>query len=122
MDASAILAVLLAEPGADATLECLGDSIISPVNVAEAVSKLMSRGMSQEAAQNAVVGLDCDIAQLDGLAGIEAGRVHHRARASGISLGDSFCLALGRQLHLPVLTADRAWATLDLGIEIVLIR
>ena len=39
-----------------------------------------------------------------------------------ISSADHCCIALGRHLHLPVLTGDRIWATLDLGVEVRLIR
>jgi PIN domain nuclease of toxin-antitoxin system len=37
-------------------------------------------------------------------------------------LGDRSCLALARSLGAPLLTADRAWQRIDLGIEIELIR
>ena len=43
-------------------------------------------------------------------------------RAKGLSLGDRACLALARERGVPAVTADRAWAALDLGIEIELIR
>jgi PIN domain nuclease of toxin-antitoxin system len=39
-----------------------------------------------------------------------------------LSLGDRACLALGLRLGSPVVTADRVWATVDVGVEIVLIR
>jgi len=38
------------------------------------------------------------------------------------SLGDRVCLALARRRGLPVLTTDKPWADLDLGIEVRLIR
>jgi PIN domain nuclease of toxin-antitoxin system len=37
-------------------------------------------------------------------------------------LGDRTCLALAEHLRLPVLTADRAWATLGLSLDIHAIR
>ena len=37
----------------------------------------------------------------------------------GLSLADRACLVLARRLGLPVVTADRAWAKLDLGIPLV---
>jgi PIN domain nuclease of toxin-antitoxin system len=40
----------------------------------------------------------------------------------GLSLGDRACLALARMRRLPAVTADRAWARLDLGIAIELVR
>lgn len=36
----------------------------------------------------------------------------------GLSLGDRACLALGQHLHRPVLTADRMWKTVKLGVDI----
>ena len=41
---------------------------------------------------------------------------------AGLSLGDRACLALGKRLNLPVLTADKVWTSLSLGITINLIR
>jgi PIN domain nuclease of toxin-antitoxin system len=43
-------------------------------------------------------------------------------RSAGLSVGDRACLGLAKELDLPVVTADRMWASLDLGIEIELIR
>ncbi len=43
-------------------------------------------------------------------------------KSAGLSLGDRACLALGKRLNLPVLTADKVWSSLSLGITINLIR
>lgn len=40
----------------------------------------------------------------------------------GLSLGDRACLALAKREVLPVLTADRVWSELDIGVEVRLIR
>jgi AbrB family looped-hinge helix DNA binding protein len=45
-------------------------------------------------------------------------RPREPTRAAGPSLGDRACLALGQQLSRPVLTTDRSWSGLDLGIEV----
>ena len=43
-------------------------------------------------------------------------------RAAGLSFGDRSCLALASRLGVPVLTTDRAWAKVDVGVPIELIR
>ena len=43
-------------------------------------------------------------------------------KSAGLSLGDRACLALGKRLNLPVLTADKIWTSLSIGIAITLIR
>ena len=40
----------------------------------------------------------------------------------GLSLADRACLALAIARDLPVLMADRAWAALDIGVPMHLIR
>ena len=43
-------------------------------------------------------------------------------RSRGLSLGDRACLALAQRLGLPVLTIDRAWATVSIAVTIQVIR
>jgi len=40
----------------------------------------------------------------------------------GLSLGDRTCLALAIDRECPVMTADRNWAKLNIGVPIQLIR
>jgi PIN domain nuclease of toxin-antitoxin system len=57
--------------------------------------------------------------------GLQQDRVcapHALTKAHGLSLADRACLALAKRLDLPVVTADRDWAGLDLGITVQLIR
>ena len=44
LDSSAVLAVIHAEPGADVVIEALDDAIVSAVNHAEVITKLVERG------------------------------------------------------------------------------
>jgi ribonuclease VapC len=64
----------------------------------------------------------CEVIDFDRALAMRAGLMRRATRAQGLSLGDRACLALAERLALPVLTADRVWADLDLGIEVVLIR
>jgi ribonuclease VapC len=122
MDSSAILADLQDEPGAERVRTALQGSRMSAVNFAEVITKLIERGHSAEAARFVADRIDCDVIEVDKDRAAAAGVLHASTRGTGVSLGDRFCLALARETGWPVLTADRRWATLDLGIEITLIR
>ena len=51
-----------------------------------------------------------------------AGLLRSATRSAGLSLGDRACLALAERLGVPALTTDRIWGTLQLGIQIEVIR
>jgi ribonuclease VapC len=53
---------------------------------------------------------------------VTAASLWSRTRAAGLSLGDRCCLALGSRLDLTTVTADPAWADLDLDVPVQIIR
>jgi len=122
LDASAVLARLREERGGEVVETRASDAIISAVNYAEVISKLIDLGVSAEAAAAAVGELELAILPFDEIDAARTGALRAATRRLGLSLGDRACLALAERLGLPVLTADRAWAELDLGVEVVLIR
>ena len=97
-------------------------SCISAVNYAEVIDKLIEQGFSPDTAQAAVDLYGCDIVDASKARGALAGRMHAVTKGKDLSLGDRFCLGLAAELGLPVLTADRRWKDLDIGIKITLIR
>jgi PIN domain nuclease of toxin-antitoxin system len=123
LDASAILAVINAEPGAEKlTSDLLAGAVGSTVNLAEVQTKLVSRGWtSDEAWEDAtspvreVLSFDEDHARL-------AGDLVTQTRHLGLSLGDRACLALAMALKAPVYTAEKAWKKLKVGVRIHVIR
>ncbi len=122
VDTSAVLALLQDEPGAARVQAALPAAAMSGANYAELISKLIEKGSPASEATASAADLGLAVFPLDVAAAITVGAMHETTRGRGISLGDRACLALGAQLALPVLTADRAWAELDLGVEVVLIR
>jgi PIN domain nuclease of toxin-antitoxin system len=128
LDASALLAYLRDEPGADAVADAVaGGAAISTVNLGEVLSRVADRGAdpARVAKQMTERGL------LDGAIAVEAftsadavevGRLRPLTREHGLSVGDRACLALARRLALPAVTADTAWARLDLKLELRQIR
>jgi ribonuclease VapC len=122
LDTSAILAEVHGEPGRDVVRATLSASATSAVNFAELISHLIEWGMPLAQAADVVDLLRVEVLDADRPRALAAGALHASARRRGLSLGDSFCIALAVELGAPVLTADRRWAEIDLGVEVRLIR
>jgi len=123
LDASALLAVLNREPGAEKlTPQLLSAAISSTVNLAEVQSKLVSRGIKPDEAWEATISPIRESAVFTDEQAKIAGSLIARTSAFGLSLGDRACLALGIALRAPVYTADRSWKNLKLGVRIHLVR
>lgn len=123
LDASALLAALNGEPGAEKlTLELLSTAVISTVNLAEVQSKLVARGLSPDVAWTAALVPVKEAIPFTAQQAKAAGSMVAETRGLGLSLGDRACLALGLALQAPVYTADRSWKNLKLGLRIHVIR
>jgi ribonuclease VapC len=122
IDASAVMAVLRGEAGAGEAESYLPVAAMSAVNVAEVVARLIDFGAAPDVALRALDGLQVSILPFDAATALEAGVLRQSTRARGLSLGDRACIATAKLLGTLVVTADRAWAELDLGVEVVLIR
>ena len=121
LDASALLALIWQEPGADAVSEALDKAVMSAVNWAEVVSKLQDRGIDIDAAVPMLSDLPIDVIPFDRELAVAAGALRVRSRHLGLSIGDRACLALAARLSLPACTADKSWAKFDAGVEVKLV-
>ena len=122
LDASAVLAVLNREVGADEVWTHLPGAYLSAVNAAEVASKLVDGGGDVEGAGQSLVRLGTRIIPFEYVDILPTARLRALTRTAGLSLGDRACLALAQRLRLPAVTADRAWAGLDAGVEVRVIR
>lgn len=128
LDASALLALLKGEPGAERVAEALErGAYLSAVNLAEVLSKLADWGEDPAEAQArmeqvGLLGAAVEVLPFTGEDALEVARLRALTRAYGLSFGDRACLALARRLGLPALTAERAWAELGLGIPVEVLR
>ncbi len=109
LDASALLAVLLGEPGQERVLEVLDRSFIHSVNVAEVIARLIRSGVPPRAAEDAVEQLQLETEQTSADAAA-CGELLGARRDLGLSLGDCVCLATAARSGAVALTTDRAWA------------
>ena len=122
LDTSAVLALLQDEPGGDVVAEVIGVGVVSAVNSAEVLTKLIRDGMPPAEAKMAlefcapvVIAFDSEQAEV-------AAELIRLTQPFGLSLGDRACLALAIAKGAPVYTADRAWSELGVGVEVRLVR
>lgn len=122
LDASAVLALMFGERGAEGVASSLGSASVSAVNAAEVTAKLIDKGLTPAQAEAAMTGLLVPILPLGAKAGIVAGQLRTHTKQAGLSLGDRACLAQALVDGHRVVTADRVWADLDIGVEVEVIR
>lgn len=124
LDASAALALLRIEPGHDQVSQLLSGSVISAPNYSEVIQKLRQLGSATAEEDTAVLtALGSRVVPFDTTVAINAARLWSATRTTGLSLADRACLAVAAGLRDGVaVTADRAWADLDVGVRVRLIR
>ena len=121
LDASAALACIQNEPGGDLVRMRTRGGVISAINLAEVIAKLIEKGSTPKRAVELIDAMSLEVESVDSSLAQRMGTLHEITQGKGISLGDRACLALAERLNLPILTADRAWAKLDLDLTIELI-
>ena len=123
LDASAILALVFRETGAPLVQAALLDgAVILSVNLAEVITTMLGRGMDEATVRSILDAIDPPVLPFDEDLAYRTGLLRAPTRSAGLSLGDRACLALAERLALPALTADRVWSTLNLSMQVEVIR
>jgi PIN domain nuclease of toxin-antitoxin system len=124
LDASALLAYLRDEPGAELVAQAIADGVvISTVNLAEVFSRSADRGadpakIADALTRSGLLGGAITVEPFTTADAIDAARLRPLTRDAGLSLGDRACLALARRLDSPALTADTAWQGVAHDVEL----
>ncbi|MEN9488571.1 MAG: hypothetical protein RL494_836 [Bacteroidota bacterium] len=125
MDASVLLAVFNNEPYGEEIPALFDNAVITTFNLAEAVnSVLVKKGGDEMIIWNYLGNFVQYHYPLDDELSFEVIKMTKLTKPLGLSLGDRYCIALGKVLNIPIYTADRAWKQLEenLNVTIELIR
>lgn len=122
IDASALLALLFAEPGAEVVADAIAEgATVSAVNLSEVATVLVRQERDPEKVLGPVRE-QLAIEPFGSADALAAAALYPKTAGKGLSLGDRACLALAQRLDAPALTAEHAWAELDLNIDVQLVR
>lgn len=126
LDASALMAVLLAEKGADVVIPHLRGAEISIVNVCEVLTKAVEQGADVDVVQRTLDSYGFRTRAFRDAHARHSALLRPMTKAFGLGFGDRACLVQGMFSGMPILTGDQDWMKLDLdpalGIDIRLIR
>jgi PIN domain nuclease of toxin-antitoxin system len=124
LDASAVLAFLLNEPGKDIVLDALlAGADMTTVNFAEVATKYVLRGAKAQA-ETLLEQLPVTLLPVDADLALRSALMAGVTKPAGLSMGDRICLAAAQRGGKPALTADLAWLKLaePLGVRVQAIR
>ncbi len=126
LDASALVALIDNEPGADRVQDAIAEgAIVSAVNWAEVLARLVRKSHDpHQATAMALPGgtTGLELIPFDDEHARESARLIWKTQGLGLSLADRAALSLGQLRGLRVLTTDRAWRSLRLPVKIEVIR
>ena len=122
LDASALLALIQNEPGANVVEEAVSSAWISAVNLSEVIAKLTDDGMVEGDIREVFEGLQINSVPFSEDQAYVTGLMRADTRMLGLSLGDRACLSLAIELRVPAMTTDRIWSQLSIGVEVQVIR
>jgi ribonuclease VapC len=122
LDASALIALLFREPGHERVSAQIDAACISSVNLVEVIARLLRSGIGMDESSRMIARVGIEAVALEPAAARDVAMLIAETRSAGLSLGDCACLALAKARDIPALTTDRAWAKLDIGVEVELIR
>lgn len=122
VDASALLATIKGEQGSEFVEQRIADCCVSSINWAEVLQKMERNGIDAPVVESLLLALGLQIIDFTAADSRIAASLWELSKPLGLSLADRACLATAIRLHCPVITADKVWKMLNIGVETHLIR
>jgi len=117
-----VLALLRREAGAETVADALDGAAMCAINQSEVLLKILDDGLSLAAATARFDKLSISVFDFTEADAVETAVLRKPTKDAGLSLGDRACLALALRLGLPVLTGDRDWQRVSVGVDVRMIR
>jgi PIN domain nuclease of toxin-antitoxin system len=122
LDASAVLAFVKSEKGAEKVGPHMNGGMMSAVNYSEVLKKSVEHGGSVEVTAKLLNHAQVVVIPFDSSEAKQAAAMWRSVKASGLSFADRACLALGVAENAVVLTANRRMSETDLAVKVRMIR
>jgi PIN domain nuclease of toxin-antitoxin system len=121
VDTSVLLAIAFDELGAEEAQRLARGGMLGMANLVETVTRGQEKGYPPETTLAFVSTLALEIVAIDRATADQAMALWMH-RKPHLSLGDRLCIGLARARAMPVLTGDRVWKDLPLGVDVRLFR
>lgn len=95
---------------------------MSAVNVSEALMRGVEKGAPLDLMRGFLAAQQVRIVPFDDELAVAAALLRPKTKRLGLSFADHACIATALDRDATIVTADRAWSTLDLPCKIELIR
>jgi len=122
LDASALLVLINEERGHEEVAHYLPEACISAVNLSEVISILHGTSMPNKEIKQLMKELIHSVVPFDEIHAYQTAQLRSLTKEKGLSLGDRACMALGKIKNISVVTADKIWKSLEIDLEIILVR
>ncbi|MEY3106453.1 MAG: hypothetical protein RIT35_619 [Pseudomonadota bacterium] len=123
LDASALIALFAKESGYDLIKRHMKDVIMSSVNIAEVYKYCIeTQGLTKEEAKNLIKLSDIKIIEFTDEQALITASLVSKTKQYGLSLGDRACIALAIEGKYSIITCDKIWQKIDVGVKFIMAR
>lgn len=122
-DSSALIALLAKEKGFEVIKRHLRNAIISSVNIAEVYKYCVDKqNLTIEECKSMMKISGIKIIDFNDEQALVSADIYPKTKEYGLSLGDRACISLAIIMNSCILTCDKIWEKVDLGVQYIIVR